>query len=183
MNMEKDIIAVILSFVLYVLYVLLPVIPAALIYRWFPDTKVNIAGPLGNLNMKSSGAFAAYIITVLLGFFLIQNTHQQIRDIAQPAWRVIGYVNNQAGKALSGAEVQYLPLSPSGLTDGTGEFRLADVRIRQEGDDLGIEIKATIDGYIGSPKILNKQNSTINEELKVIRMKREEAIILRKIAF
>lgn len=82
--MDKGLLSVILSFVLYLLYVLLPMIPAILIYRLFPDTKVSLKGPLSKLTMKSTGAFAAYIITVILGFFLVKNTLNIITSMAQP---------------------------------------------------------------------------------------------------
>jgi len=63
-------------------------VPAILIYKWFPDTKVGVKGPLGNLTMKATGAFAAYVITVILGFFLVNNTHQLIAGMVHPTWTV-----------------------------------------------------------------------------------------------
>ena len=86
--MDTNIIAVLLSFGLYILYVTLPMIPAVLIYRLFPDTKVAVSGPLANLTMKASGAFAGYVIVVALGFFLVKNTHAIIAGIAQPTWTI-----------------------------------------------------------------------------------------------
>jgi len=71
--------AVIYSFLLYVLYVLLPLIPAVLIFRLFPETKVTVSGPLQNLTVNATGAFAGYVVTVALGFFLVQNVEQQIQ--------------------------------------------------------------------------------------------------------
>ncbi len=84
--MDKQILAVLFSFILYILYVLLPMIPATVIYRMFPDTKVSATGVLSNLNFKTTGAFAAYVITVVLGYFLVQNTHHLIADISNPVW-------------------------------------------------------------------------------------------------
>jgi len=84
--MDKQIIAVIVSFELYVFYVLLPMIPAIVLYRMFPDTKVSATGVLSNLNFKTTGAFAAYVITVSLGYFLVQNTHQLIAQVSSPVW-------------------------------------------------------------------------------------------------
>jgi hypothetical protein len=81
--MDVNVIAVLLSFGLYLLYVLLPLIPAILIYRLFPDTKVAVSGPLAGLTMKASGAFAAYVIIVALGVFL-KDTHTIIAGMAQP---------------------------------------------------------------------------------------------------
>jgi len=84
--MDKQIIAVVFSFALYVFYVLLPMIPSIVIYRLFPDTKVSATGIMANLNFKTTGAFAAYVVTVFLGFFLVQNTHQLIAQISNPVW-------------------------------------------------------------------------------------------------
>jgi len=84
--MDKNVVSVILSFTLYVLYVLLPMIPSIVIYRMFPDTRVSATGILSNLNFKTTGAFAAYVVTVFLGFFLVQNTHHLIAQISSPAW-------------------------------------------------------------------------------------------------
>jgi len=86
--MDKQVLSVILSFALYVLYVLLPMIPSIVIYRMFPDTKVSATGILANLNFKTTGAFAAYVVTVILGFFLVQNTHHLIAQICNPAWTI-----------------------------------------------------------------------------------------------
>jgi hypothetical protein len=72
--------AVIYSFCLYVLYVLLPLIPAVLIFRLFPEAKVTVSGPLQNFTINATGAFAAYIVTVALGFFLVRNAEVQINS-------------------------------------------------------------------------------------------------------
>jgi len=66
------------SFVLYLLYVLLPLIPAVLIFWLFPEGTVAVEGPLQNLTVKATGAFAAYVVTVVLGFFLVQYVETQI---------------------------------------------------------------------------------------------------------
>jgi hypothetical protein len=46
--------------VAYLLAVLCPLIPAILIYRLFPETKVSVPGPLAGLTLRAGGAFAAY---------------------------------------------------------------------------------------------------------------------------
>jgi hypothetical protein len=70
--------AVLYSFGLYILYVLLPLAPAVLIFRLFPDSKVTVEGPLQNLTINATGAFAAYVVTVLLGFFLVTKVAKEI---------------------------------------------------------------------------------------------------------
>ncbi|MBK1724835.1 hypothetical protein [Thiocystis violacea] len=68
------------SFALFSLALLLPILPSVLIYRLFPDTKVAAEGPFRGLNVKTSGAFAAYVITVLLGVFLTSKTMTLIEE-------------------------------------------------------------------------------------------------------
>jgi hypothetical protein len=60
------------SFLLYAFYVCLPLVPAILIFWLFPDSKVAVSGPLQNFTVNATGAFAAYVVTVLLGFFLVK---------------------------------------------------------------------------------------------------------------
>jgi hypothetical protein len=69
---------VLYSFGLWILYVLLPLIPAVVIFKLFPDTKVTVSGPLQNLTVNATGAFAAYVVTVALGFVPVNNAVTQI---------------------------------------------------------------------------------------------------------
>ena len=78
--MSQSTIAVLFSFALYALYVLLPVLPAVVIYRMFPKTRVAVSGPLSKLSFKASGAFAAYVVTVFLGYSLVNQSLQLIRN-------------------------------------------------------------------------------------------------------
>lgn len=66
------------SFYLYVLYVLLPLVPAVLVFKMFPNTKVFVRGPVQNLTINATGAFGAYIVTVALGYFLVQDIENVI---------------------------------------------------------------------------------------------------------
>jgi hypothetical protein len=69
---------VLYSFLLYVLYVLLPLIPAVIIFWLFPSTQVGLKGPLQGLTINATGAFAAYVVTGLLGFFIVKSVQTQI---------------------------------------------------------------------------------------------------------
>lgn len=71
------------SFALFSLALLLPILPAVIIHRIFPDTKVAAGGPLHGLNVKTSGAFAAYVITVLMGLVLTTSTMRLIESSHQ----------------------------------------------------------------------------------------------------
>jgi hypothetical protein len=80
--------AVLFSIGVYVLYVLVPLIPSILIYKIFPDTKVSISGPLSNLKLNASGAFAGYIVVVILGYSQIEKAQELTAGLAYPTWTV-----------------------------------------------------------------------------------------------
>ncbi len=78
---------VLYSLILYVLYVLLPLIPAVVTFWLFPEGTVAVEGPLQNLTVKATGAFAAYVVTVALGFFLVNKVETQIIQSRDYAFR------------------------------------------------------------------------------------------------
>jgi hypothetical protein len=100
-----DNLAVLYSFGLYVLDMLLPIVPAVILFRMFPDTKVTVSGPLQNLTLNATGAFAAYVVTVGLGFFVVQNVINQINDLnAAKVWTVSVPIelHDREGKTIPG---------------------------------------------------------------------------------
>jgi hypothetical protein len=89
---------ILLSFVLFGLFVLVPIIPASLLYKWFPDTKVSAKGVLSKFNINSSGAFAAYLVTVLVGYFVIAPINEAILGLVttpSAVWTVRGNLQLQ----------------------------------------------------------------------------------------
>jgi hypothetical protein len=81
------------SFLLYALYVLLPIVPAVVIFKLFPNSSITVGGPLQNLTINATGAFAAYIATVLIGSYIVnridQRIHEMTADMTSPAWQII----------------------------------------------------------------------------------------------
>lgn len=69
---------IIFGFILYILYVLVPLVPAIIIYKNFPDTKVGTSGVWGFLKINATGAFAAYLAVVTIGYFLIKDIQRNI---------------------------------------------------------------------------------------------------------
>ena len=76
------------SFVLYVLFIGLPMIPAILIYKKFPETKVGARGMLGGLKINATGAFAAYLVVSVLGFFIIRHIQGLITNSGYQTWEI-----------------------------------------------------------------------------------------------
>lgn len=77
---------------LHVLWVILPLIPSILIYRLFPNTAVAVSGPLANLTVRASGAFAAYLIIFVFTYPLIQTTKEAIGGFQHQFWTINGQV-------------------------------------------------------------------------------------------
>jgi hypothetical protein len=79
-------------FCLLVCWILLPLVPAVLIYTLFPNTPVAASGPLAGLTIKTGGAFAAYLIIVVVVFPLINTIKDQIGGSIRPSWEIRGEV-------------------------------------------------------------------------------------------
>ena len=78
--------------VLLAIWVGLPLVPAIMIYRYFPETQVFASGPLAGLKVKTSGAFAAYLIVFLCIFLLVNTTKDVIGSGMRPFWEIRGKV-------------------------------------------------------------------------------------------
>lgn len=85
--------AIISSIILYIVWMVLPAGIAISIFKLFPDTKVTASGPFQNLTVNVTGAFAAFFITLLTGWFLIDRIDSRIHEtLVSPTWEVIAKV-------------------------------------------------------------------------------------------
>ena len=73
-------------------WVAMPLVPAILIYRLFPNTQVAASGPLAGLTVKASGAFAAYLIVFVFIFPLVSRTGDAIGSGVRPFWEITGEI-------------------------------------------------------------------------------------------
>lgn len=131
--MSNEILFVLLSFGLFLLFVLIPIIPAALLYKWFPDTQVSAKGVLSKFKINSSGAFAAYLVTVLLGYFVVADIKQTVLDLAMSSspyvWIVEGNLQLQDKKGNKVEETAlfdqlYFSFKPEFLLQKSGNLKL-----------------------------------------------------------
>ena len=69
----------------YVLWVALPLLPAILVFRIFPNTALRTDGPLKGLRVDTAGAFVAYFVVFLvLGYPLLHSMVGKIEDGEAP---------------------------------------------------------------------------------------------------
>lgn len=83
---------ILLLLVLLAVWVSLPLLPAVLIYRLFPNTSVTTSGPLANLTINASGAFAAYLIVFLITMPMANSIKNAIGGAIRPSWEIHGQV-------------------------------------------------------------------------------------------
>jgi hypothetical protein len=97
---------VILQFLLNAGWVLLPLAPAILIYRIFPNTETGLKGPFGNLSIRASGAFAAYFIVFLATFPLLNEMNRNLKGQFRPSWTVKGRIlpQDENGNAITSSD-------------------------------------------------------------------------------
>lgn len=54
-------------------YLFFPLFVSVVIYKLFPETSVGTAGWLGNLKINATGAFAAYVITLIIASWFVRD--------------------------------------------------------------------------------------------------------------
>ncbi len=80
--------------ILLTVWVSLPLLPAVLIYRLFPDTAVAVSGPLARLTFKATGAFGAYLIVFFaLYHFITTQVYNVVGGFFHPSWTITGKLN------------------------------------------------------------------------------------------
>ena len=124
--------------VLLGIWVALPLVPAILIYRYFPDTQVAASGPLAGLTVKASGAFAAYLVVFLLIFALVSPIKDVIGSGMRPFWEIRGKVKlvDENGKPISGEDLLktiHFEVVPDPLGHERGKLTL---KVPQDRGDL-----------------------------------------------
>ena len=75
--------AVLYGFILFLVYILMPAIPAIIIYWIFPDDKIKAEGFLGKLKINATGAFAGYLIILIVSHFLVPQIQDLISNSAE----------------------------------------------------------------------------------------------------
>jgi hypothetical protein len=73
-----------------VLWVILPLFPAVLIYWLFPNAAAFANGKLAGFTIKAGGAFAAYLIVLLVVKPLADRESTQAIAYLHPAWTIKG---------------------------------------------------------------------------------------------
>jgi hypothetical protein len=98
-----------LYLVLAMTWILVPLIPAWITYRITPQQTLGLRGPLQGLTLNTSGAFAAYLIVLLVSTSAFERGSDLVGSLARPMWTLEA---NLVVKDRTGAE-RRLPSGPS----------------------------------------------------------------------
>ena len=82
------ILAILVALGVFSVWVLLPLLPAVLIYRLFPNNPLVVSGPLAGLTVKTGGAFGAYLLIVLLTWVQIEKINSLVWGLQDQIWTV-----------------------------------------------------------------------------------------------
>lgn len=164
-HFDADVIAVALSLLLYVIYVLLPIGPAVIIYKLFPQTTVALHGPFQNFTLNATGAFAAYIVTAGLGYFLVVDTTRLINGMTFPAWRIRAQIEllneNKEPIAIHENDLNALTVTFKPERDqGLGHFFDMRIPLARPGDWPMIQVGLA--GFSSKPVVLADEVSDKN---------------------
>lgn len=126
------------SILLYVLWIFGPLVPAVLIYKLFPETKVAASGPFSGLTLKATGAFGAYVITLLLAYPLNLRLYSIMGSQLKPVWTLKAEViaSDPAGK----------PILYNGFYDGMRVSFTPDIQL-VAGRQITLNVPIVGDGH------------------------------------
>lgn len=78
-----------ISALILILVVILPLLPAILIYKIFPNTHIKASGTIGALTWNASGAFAAYMIVLaVIMLSPLKQLTSSVGGFYSPTWTV-----------------------------------------------------------------------------------------------
>jgi hypothetical protein len=130
---------------LLLLAVILPLIPAVITYKLFPNTEVGLKGPLQGLSVRATGAFAAYVVVFLLLMPLEASFRNMIGGFLRPSWTIEADValHDGNGEPIAGDELMtdaYVVLDPKLHRIRSGSIKI-EIPGRRDRDFPYMEIK------------------------------------------
>jgi hypothetical protein len=75
-----------------VLWLVLPVIPAFLLYRFFPNQTIAATGVLANFKVNATGAFAGYLVLFAAMIPFMLKTYDTVGAFLHPYWTIRGQI-------------------------------------------------------------------------------------------
>lgn len=174
----------IVSGILLILITCLPLIPATLIYRLFPKTSLELKGPFKGLTLNASGAFAAYMIILIMIYPFALRNYQFIGGFINPTWQLdadmLFFDIDGKPQRISNKnnEINVL-LKPDPNQVNNGSIRmLFPLKIGNDLPFVKVEVPGWGEGELNISKMKKGDQYTVDEFRKVIKIK--EPLIVRE---
>jgi hypothetical protein len=151
---------------LYTAWVVLPLIPAVLTFWLFPNTTVTASGPLANLTVNATGAFAAYLIVFLVSIPLVNHVKTTIDGHQRQYWTIripIKLVDDEGKDPKSNVLINKLKVRPATYAveayDPSKKVYWGTIKIVEEDGQLPfaliLEIPDFGSGFVNRPSLLS----------------------------
>ncbi|NJB67152.1 hypothetical protein GGQ74_000792 [Desulfobaculum xiamenense] len=148
------------SFIAFIAAALiLPLIPAVVIYYLFPNTKVGLKGPLADFTLNATGAFAAYVVILIVFMALSQQyaKHEEVFSGRQRGWKVVANIRlldrharpiTDHSELCSVRERLRVALNPDGMvaSDDQVSFWIPPLKV--------VRVDFEMDGYAGQSLLI-----------------------------
>ena len=110
------------DYVYTLLILLIPIIPAFILFRFLPGS-ANVQGPFRGLDIKLGGAFAGYIVAVILSWWIVSSL---LAPTWSDNWNVVAHLKfaGQGGNQPSPTEALILVHPPTPEIDSNGLIQL-----------------------------------------------------------
>jgi hypothetical protein len=169
----------------YATWVLVPLLPAILIYRLFPQADTQAQWKILGVALKAGGASGFYFTILALAFFkFIDPAIEHVKNLERPYWEVITRVKfvdankNEIAASSSEEQLRVHPLSHGFRKVGELSY-VATLRFSEL--DSEIPDYVTLDfpegeGFIDLKKLKNNENT--NSSRKVIDLRNLDPIVI-----
>jgi len=75
-----------------VVWLILPLVPAILLYRLFPNASIRATGVLANFKINATGAFAGYLVLFAAMMPFVNETKNYVGSVLHPYWTLSGRI-------------------------------------------------------------------------------------------
>jgi hypothetical protein len=126
--------------------VILPIIPSIIIFKTFPKSNANAAGPFKGIKIKLTGAFPGYFIIALLLFGLYEMKFSR-PEKQDDLWTITGRVSAPEDLKATVRNTTISVAPPvSQVYDDDGNFVMSNMKIDDAMGEKGFSVIFTLEG-------------------------------------
>ncbi|WP_414661384.1 single stranded DNA-binding domain-containing protein [Horticoccus sp. 23ND18S-11] len=153
--------------ILVTLWIVLPLIPAILLYRLFPQSKVTAEGVVSNWKIRATGAFGGYLAVFAPGYHPINLGISSVLSPISCVWEISANVELKDSNGKSVPVINRPPLVVTLEPDGVAKSsQFVQVKIPSLGPDLPRSI-VTIESPKFGREAINLDDPAVRERIEI----------------